>query len=301
MSLVIVGSVAFDTIETPWQRKEKIVGGSCTYCALAASYFTRPKIVAVVGEDFPKQAIRLFQKRKIDLEGLKIVPGGKTFFWDGRYGLDPNQRSTVKTELNVFQDFRPEIPPAYKKADILFLANIDPDLQENVCRQVEKPKLVAMDTMRLWIESKPAALRRVLRSVDILFANDEEIRLLTQEQNLIKAGKKILRQGPALVVVKKGEHGALVFGKSLVFGIMAHPHEDVVDPTGAGDSFAGGFLGYLDRVKRFGRKEIRRASVYGSVLASFTIEDFGINRYRSLTKREVAARFIHFKRLVSFE
>jgi sugar/nucleoside kinase (ribokinase family) len=301
MSLVIVGSVAFDTIETPWQRKEKIVGGSCTYCALAASYFTRPKIVAVVGEDFPKEAIRLFQKRNIDLEGLKIVPRGKTFFWEGRYGLDPNQRATIRTELNVFQDFRPEIPPAYKKADLLFLANIDPDLQENVCRQVEKPKLVAMDTMRLWIESKPAALRRVLKKVDILFANDEEIRMLTEERNLIKAGKKIIRQGPALVIVKKGEHGALVFGEGLVFGIMAHPCEDVVDPTGAGDSFAGGFLGYLDRVKRFGQKEIRRAAVYGSVLASFTIEDFGINRYRSLTKREIAGRFLHFRRLVSFE
>jgi sugar/nucleoside kinase (ribokinase family) len=301
MSLVIVGSVAFDTIETPWQRKEKIVGGSCTYCALAASYFTQPKIVAVVGEDFPKETIRLFKKRAIDLQGLKIVPGGKTFFWEGRYGFDPNQRSTVRTELNVFQDFKPEIPPSYKKADILFLANIDPDLQENICRQVEKPKLVAMDTMGLWIESKPAALRRVLQKVDILFANDEEIRMLTDEWNLIKAGKKILGRGPSLVIVKKGEHGALVFGKDLIFGVLAHPSEDVIDPTGAGDSFAGGFLGYLDKVKRFDKREIRRAAVYGSVLASFTIEDFGINRFRSLTKREIAGRFLHFKHLVSFE
>jgi len=301
MSLVIVGSVAFDTIETPWQRKEKIVGGSCTYCALAASYFTRPKIVAVVGEDFPRDVLRFLQKRAIDLEGLKIVPGGKTFFWEGRYGFDPNQRKTVQTQLNVFQDFRPEIPPSYRKADILFLANIDPDLQESVCRQVEAPRLVAMDTMGLWIESKPAALRRVLQNVDILFANDEEIRMLTDEWNLVKAGKKILAQGPRVVIVKKGEHGALVFGKNLVFGIMAHPSEAVVDPTGAGDSFAGGFLGYLDKVKTFGRKDIRRAVVYGSVLASFTIEDFGIGRFRSLTKREIAARFLHFKKLVSFD
>ncbi len=301
MSLVIVGSVAFDTIETPWQRKEKIVGGSCTYCALAASYFTQPKIVAVVGEDFPLEMIRFFKKRKIDLEGLKIVPGGKTFFWEGRYGYDPNQRSTVKTELNVFEDFRPEIPPAYRRADILFLANIDPDLQDNICRQVEKPKLVAMDTMGLWIESKPATLRRVLKKVDLLFANDEEIRMLTEERNLIKAGRKILGQGPSLVIVKKGEHGALVFGKDLIFGLMAHPCEDVVDPTGAGDSFAGGFLGYLDQVQRFGKTEVRRAAVYGSVLASFTIEDFGIERFRCLTKGQITSRFTHFKKLVSFE
>lgn len=300
MSLVIVGSVAFDTIETPWERKEKIVGGSCTYCSLAASYFTRPKIVAVVGEDFPKDTISFLKKRNIDLRGLKIVPGGKTFHWQGRYGYDPNQRETVRTDLNVFENFRPEIPASYKKADIIFLANIDPDIQENIFLQVEKPKLVAMDTIGLWISSKPTTLLRVLKSVDIFFVNDEEIRILTNERNLIRAGKKILGMGPSLVILKKGEHGALVFGPDLLFGILAHPCEDVIDPTGAGDSFAGGFLGYLDKVRSFSKKEIRRAAVFGSVMASFTIEDFGIDRFKTLKPGEIQSRFEHFKKLISF-
>jgi len=300
MSLVIVGSVAFDTIETPWERKEKIVGGSCTYCSLAASFFTRPKIVAVVGEDFPKDMIDFLKKKNIDLKGLKIVPGGRTFHWQGRYGYDPNQRETVRTDLNVFENFRPEIPASYKKADILFLANIDPDIQEAIFLQVEKPRLTAMDTIGLWIQSKPASLLRVLKKVDVFFANDEEVRMLTDERNLIKAGKKILGLGPSLVILKKGEHGALIFGEDLVFGIMAHPCEDVVDPTGAGDSFAGGFLGYLDKTRSFSQKEIRRAAVYGSVMASFTIEGYGIDRYKTLKPREVRSRFESFKKLVSF-
>jgi len=300
MSLVIVGSVAFDTIETPWERKEKIVGGSCTYCSLAASYFTRPKIVAVVGEDFPKATIDLFKKRAVDLKGLKIVPGGKTFHWQGRYGYDPNERETIRTDLNVFEGFRPEIPPSYKKADILFLANIDPDLQESILRQVEKPRLTAMDTILLWIKSKPEALLRILKEVDIFFCNDEEIRLITGERNLIKAGHRILALGPKLVILKKGEHGALAFGRDFLFGMLANPCEDVTDPTGAGDSFAGGFLGYLDKVGGFSQKEIRRAAVYGSVMASYTIEGFGIDRFRTLKPGEVQARYDDFKKLVSF-
>jgi sugar/nucleoside kinase (ribokinase family) len=299
MSLVIVGSVAFDTIETPWERREKIVGGSCTYCSLAASYFTRPKIVAVVGKDFPQEMIAFFRKKKIDLRGLEIAPG-KTFHWEGRYGYDPNQRTTVRTEPNVFNDFRPVLPRDYRKADMVFLANIDPDLQEGILAQVEKPKTVAMDTIRLWIESKPEALLRVLSQVNIFFANDEEIKMLTKETNLIRAGKKILERGPSLVIVKKGEHGALVFGRELLFGIMAHPCEDVVDPTGAGDCFAGGFLGYLDKAGSLSRREIRRAAVYGSVLASFAIEGFGIDRFRTLRPQEIEERFRHFKKLVSF-
>jgi len=300
MSLVIVGSVAFDTIETPWVRKERIVGGSCTYCSLAASYFTRPKIVAVVGEDFPKEMISFLARRKIDLKGLKVVPGGKTFHWQGRYGPDPNQRQTIRTELNVFQSFRPEIPPSYKKADILFLANIDPDIQDNILSQVEKPKLTAMDTIGLWIESKRDALLGVLAAVDIFFANDEEIRMLTGERNLIKGAKKILEMGPAFVILKKGEHGVLAFGRDSIFGLAAHPCENVVDPTGAGDSFAGGFLGYLDKAKSFNPKEMRRAAVFGSVMASFTIEDFGVDRYRTLKSREIQERFLAFKKLGSF-
>jgi sugar/nucleoside kinase (ribokinase family) len=300
MSLVIVGSVAFDTIETPSVRKEKIIGGSCTFCALAASYFTRPGIVAVVGEDFPPETIAFLKKRRIDLRGLKIVPGGKTFHWQGRYGEDPNHRTTVRTDLNVFQDFRPEIPEAYRAADILLLANIDPDLQEIVFEQVRKPKLTAMDTIGLWIETKSEALLHVLKKVDIFFANDEEIRMITGERNLIKAAQRILTLGPTVLVLKKGEHGVLVFGKGLQFGVVAFPTETVVDPTGAGDTFAGGFLGYLDKVGRITPAEIRRAAVYGSVMASFAIEDFGIGRYKTLTGRDVRSRFAAFKRLAAF-
>ena len=299
MSLVIVGSVAFDTIRTPWGKRDKIVGGSGTYFSLAASFFTEPKMVAVVGEDFPAEVIDLFKVRGIDTSGLEVRPG-RTFHWEGHYGYDPNQRKTIKTELNVFKDFRPVLPDSYRKADIVFLANIDPDLQDSVLTQVSRPELIAMDTMNLWIASKPESTWRVLKEVDILFANDEEIRMLTQETNLIKAGKKILAAGPRLVVTKKGEHGALVFGRKFVFGVLGHPCEDVVDPTGAGDSFAGGFLGYLDRVRKFTRPEIRRAAVYGSVLASFAIEDFGIERFKSLRPDEVESRFRLFRRLVSF-
>ncbi|MGB7294610.1 MAG: PfkB family carbohydrate kinase [Candidatus Aminicenantales bacterium] len=299
MSLVIVGSVAFDTIQTPWGKRDKIVGGSGTYFSLAASFFTGPKMVAVVGEDFPPEVIDLFKVRGIDVTGLEVRPG-RTFHWEGHYGYDPNQRETIKTELNVFKDFRPLLPDSYREADIVFLANIDPDLQDSVLAQVRRPGLVAMDTMNLWIASKPESTWRVLKEVDILFANDGEIRMLTQETNLVKAGRKILAAGPRLVVTKKGEHGALVFGRKFVFGVLGHPCEDVVDPTGAGDSFAGGFLGYLDKVKKFTRPEIRRAAVYGSVLASFAIEDFGIERFKSLRPDEVESRFRLFRRLVSF-
>jgi sugar/nucleoside kinase (ribokinase family) len=299
VSLVIVGSLAFDTIQTPWERRERIVGGSGTYCSLAASFFTNPKVVGVVGKDFPASVLRLFKARGVDIEGLEVRPG-KTFHWEGRYGYDPNQRETIRTDINVYEGYRPQLPASYRKADIVFLANIDPDLQDGILAQVRKPKLVAMDTMNHWIRSKPEAILRILRKVDILFANDEELRMLTNEANLIKAGKRILDAGPRLVVTKKGEHGALVFGRKFVFGVLAHPCEDVVDPTGAGDSFAGGFLGYLDKIQTFSHPDIRRAAVYGSVLASFAIEDFGIDRLKTLTQREIEARFQHFKRLVSF-
>ena len=299
MSLIIVGSIAFDTIETPYGRKEKIVGGSGTYCSLAASFFTRPMIVSVVGEDFPDEIIDLFKKRKIDIQGIEIR-SGKTFHWEGRYGDDPNQRTTIKTELNVFEDFRPQLPPGYRLADLVFLANIDPDQQEEILNQAQKPKLTAMDTINLWINSKHDSLLRVLERVDMFFGNDEEIRMLTHETNLIKAGKKLQERGPSIIIIKKGEHGALVLGKEFVFGVLAHPCEEVVDPTGAGDCFAGGFLGYLDKVRSFDPKEIRKAAVYGSVLASFVIEDFGIDRLKSLSLSEIEERYLEFKRLVSF-
>lgn len=300
MSLVIVGSLAFDTIETPYGRREKIVGGSGTYCALAASFFTQPKIVGVVGEDFPEGILEFFKNKKIDIRGIEVRPG-KTFYWEARYGDDPNQRSTLRTEPNVFENFRPQLPSDYKKADIVFLANIDPDLQDDILVQFQNPKLVAMDTINFWINTKPEALLQVMEKVNLYFGNEEEIRLLTEEKNLIKAGRKILERGPFLVVIKKGEHGALVLEKDSVFGVLAHPCEEVHDPTGAGDSFAGGFLGYLDKTKAFdAEREIRRAAVYGSVLASFVIEDFGIERFKSLSLQEIEKRFERFKKLVSF-
>ncbi len=299
MSLVVVGSLAFDTIQTPWERRERIVGGSCTYCSLAASFFTSPKIVGVVGEDFPEETIAFFKSRNIDTEGLEIRPG-RTFFWEGHYGYDPNQRETIKTEMNVFQDFRPKLPPSYRQAKIVFLANIDPDLQDDILSQVQNPALVAMDTINLWIATKPEAIWRVLEKVNIFFANEEEIKMLSQETNLIKAARKVLASGPRLVVTKKGEHGALVFDRDFVFGVLGHPCEDVVDPTGAGDSFAGGFLGYLDKAGKISRPEIRRAAVFGSVMASFAIEDFGIERFKTLEPEEIDTRFREFRRLVSF-
>lgn len=287
MSLVIVGSIAFDTIETPHGRREKIVGGSGTYCSLAASFFTQPKIVGVVGKDFPKDTIELFKARGIDIQGLEIQPG-KTFHWEGLYGNDPNLRTTIKTEMNVLGNFRPQIPQNYRDTDIVFLANVDPDLQEEILAQVQKPKLVAMDTMNHWIENKHASLLGILEKVNVFFANDEEVKMLAEEVNLIKAGKELLKRGPSVIVIKKGEHGALILGKDFVFGVLAHPCENVIDPTGAGDSFAGGFLGYLDKVKAYtDKREMRRAAVFGSVLASFVIEDFGIDRFSSLDRKSV--------------
>ena len=301
MSLLIVGSLAFDTIETPRERREKIAGGSGTYCALAASFFTEPRVVGVVGQDFPPEVMDLFHARRIDTRGVELRPG-KTFHWEGRYGHDPNQRTTVRTDLNVFGDFRPLIPAELKDNDIVFLANVDPDLMEFVLSQVSPPRLTALDTINFWIQTKPEALLKSLERVDVFFANDEEVKMLTREVNLIRAAKKILERGPKIVITKKGEHGALVFGRDLFFGVIAHPCEDVVDPTGAGDSFAGGFLGYLDKALSFGRnkKKIRKAAVFGSVIASFAIEDFGIDRFRRLSAAEIEERFRSFKKLVTF-
>ena len=299
MSIVIVGSLAFDTIETPETRMEKIVGGSCAYSVLAASYFTDPKIVAVVGTDFPPDVIELFKSRGVDTRGLKIEKG-KTFHWEGRYGHDPNQRTTIKTELNVFQDFKPELLPDYREADIVFLGNIDPDIQEDIRLQLDSPKLIAMDTINLWINIKRDALFKVLKDVDMFFANDEEVKMLAGENNLITAGKKLLELGPSFMIIKKGEHGALLLNEDFIFGTLAFPCENVVDPTGAGDSFGGGFLGYLDKVQSFDEKHLRKAAVYGSVMASFTIEKFGIEGLKSLTLEQIEQRYSEFNKLVSF-
>lgn len=300
MSLVIIGSLAFDTIETPHGRRERIIGGSGTYCSLAASFFTQPKIVGIVGKDFPEEMIQFFEAKKIDTRGIETQPG-KTLHWEGCYGDDPNQRTTIKTELNVLKDFRPQLLPDYQSADIVFLTNIDPDLQEDILDQLQKPKLIAMDTINFWIKHRPEPLLKVLDRIHVLFVNEEEVRMLAGELNLVKAGKTLLEKGPSLVIIKKGEHGALLLGRDFVFGVLGYPCEKVIDPTGAGDSFAGGFLGYLDKVRAFNKEnEIRRAAIFGSVLASFVLEDFGIERFKSLSLAEIEKRYNHFRRLVSF-
>jgi sugar/nucleoside kinase (ribokinase family) len=299
MSLVIVGTFNLDTIETPYARRERIEGGSGTYSALAASFFTKPKIVGVVGDDFPEETIRFFKEREIDTLGLESRPG-KTFFWEGHYDHDPNKRTTIKTEVNVLKGYKPNLPPSYTKTDILFLANIDPDLQEDILAQVEKPKIIGMDTINFWIEGKSSSLMETLKKVDIFFGNDEEFKMITGEINLIKAGKKLLQMGPSLVVIKKGEHGALLMREDFVFGVLAYPCEDVIDPTGAGDCFAGGFLGYLSQVQSFEVGDMRKAAVFGSVMASFAIEDFGIQRFRTLSSQDIEERYKSFKKLVSF-
>ncbi len=300
MSLVIVGSVAFDTIETPWDRKEKIVGGSCTYCSLAASYFANVKIVAVVGDDFEQADVDLLAGRNIDLEGLERVPG-KTFFWAGVYSADMNDRATLRTDLNVFADFQPKLPQKYKPAPFLFLGNIQPALQRSVREQMNSLRLAGGDTMNYWIRDYREELLRTIRDWDVLLINDSEARMLSGEQNLGKAARAVLAMGPRVLVVKRGEYGAILFHKDQHFMAPGYLLENVFDPTGAGDSFAGGFMGYLagqgiDPTP----KELRRAVIYGSVMGSFCCEKFGVDRFRTLTRAEIDARFQEFKSFTDF-
>lgn len=299
MGLVIVGSVAFDTIETPYGRRDRIIGGSGTYAALAASFFTRPGLVSVVGRDFPRRFLDRLRSRKIDLAGLRIKQG-KTFYWHGRYDQDPNLRTTIKTELNVLQDFKPVLPESFRKADLVFLSNLDPEGHDFILEQLTGARLVAMDTIRYWIENKPEALLRAIQKVDILFVNDEECRLIARELNLVRAGRKLLAAGPGVIVVKKGEHGAMLFGKNFVFGVVANPCERVVDPTGAGDAFAGAFLGYLDSTGRYNKRELRKAAVYGNVVASLVIEDFGVDGLLRASQLDIINRYQQFRKLCAF-
>ena len=299
MNLIVVGTLAFDTIETPYERRERIVGGSGTYASLSASFFTDPGVVSVVGQDFPSEVIDLLTERGVDTRGLEIRDG-KTFFWEGRYEDDPNIRTTLATEVNVFDDFRPQLNNDYREAGIVLLGNLDPDIQEDILAQLRNPKLVAMDTIALWIDTKLDTLKRTLEKINVFFANDEEIRKITGEQNLIRASRRLQEMGPPVVVAKKGEHGALIFGRDFVSGVLAYPCENVVDPTGAGDSFAGGFLGYLDKVGSLDEGDIRQAAVYGSVMASFVIEDFGIDRLKTLSDKDIEKRYNSFQKLVSF-
>lgn len=300
--VLIVGSVALDSVQTPSGKAERALGGAAVYSSVAASFFAPVRIVGVVGEDFPKEHIEFLRSRGIDTQGLQVVDGGKTFHWAGTYEGDMNQANTLATELNVFQDFRPELPEVYKSSEFVFLANIDPELQLKVLDQVPNAKLKAMDTMNFWISSKPDTLREVIKRVDVLFINDAELRQLTGTVNLSKAAREVHDIGPSYVIVKKGEHGAVMYcDESMCFAAASYPLEEVTDPTGAGDSFAGGFMGYVASTGELTHDNLRKAVIYGSTLASYNVQDFSLNRFKRLTKAEIASRYEEFKRIVFFE
>ena len=299
MSVLVVGSMALDTVETPFGGVEEVLGGSASYFSLAATLFTDVKIVAVIGDDFPEKYMQLFESRGIELKGIQKTPG-KTFRWHGRYGYDLKDPETMGTYLNVFENFDPIIPEDYREAEYVFLANINPELQMHVLKQVKKPKLVACDTMNYWIEKKPQELRQVLRHVNILMINDSEARELAQEPGIMKAARTILNMGPQILIVKRGEYGALMFSKEGIFWAPSYPLEDIVDPTGAGDTFAGGFMGYVSSDDS-SSSGFKRAVVYGSVVASFTVEDFSVNRLTALHKEEIETRFSAFLNLSNLD
>jgi sugar/nucleoside kinase (ribokinase family) len=300
MALLVVGSVALDSLETPFGRRDEVLGGSASYFSLCASFFGPTRMVAVVGEDFEEEHVRLFASRGIDLAGLVRRPG-RTFRWKGRYEFDLNTAHTLDTQLNVFAEFRPDLPAHYRDSEYVFLGNIDPDLQRAVLDQVRAPRFVACDTMNFWIESKRDSLLETLKRVDMLFVNDAEARQLAGEHNVVKAARRILTFGPRAVVVKRGEYGALYFSGEEVFTASAYPLPLVFDPTGAGDSFAGGFMGYIARSRRDDHGTMKRAIVLGSVLASFAVEQFSIERLRTLGAEEIRARFAEAKQLAHFD
>jgi sugar/nucleoside kinase (ribokinase family) len=301
VSLLVVGSVAFDALESPYGKVDRALGGAATYFAVAASFFTQVSLVAIVGDDFTAKDAEIFRGRHIDTDGLERA-AGKTFFWAGRYSENLNERVTLATELNVFADFKPRLPERYRTSPYVFLANIAPDLQRDVLHQVKKrPKIAALDTMNYWIERTNADLRETLRHVDILMINDSETRQLSSEHNLLRAAKHIFKMGPSTLVVKRGEYGAMLVDKRGVFCVPAFPLEEPHDPTGAGDSFAGGFMGYLAGAGDKSDVSLRRAMVYGSVLGSFAVEKFGLDRLRTLKRSEIHARARHFSKLTQFK
>lgn len=303
MSLVVVGSVAYDGVETPHGKAERILGGACTYISLAASYFTHVKIVGVVGDDFAQEDVRLLAGRNIDVSGLERAPG-KTFFWQGVYSADMNDRTTLRTDLNVFADFQPKLPEAFRDQPFLMLGNIQPDLQRDVRRQMRAPELVGGDTMNYWIQDFRPQLLAAIREWDFLLINDGEARMLSGEANLKKAARAILAMGPRCVVIKRGEYGALLFTPEEYFVAPAYLLDQVFDPTGAGDCFAGGFIGWLAGLGKprasVTSADLRRAVIYGSVMGSFCCENFGVDRFRTLTRAEIDARFNEFQGFTRF-
>jgi sugar/nucleoside kinase (ribokinase family) len=295
----VVGSVAFDTVRTPFGQVSEVLGGSATYFSTSASFFTGVSLVAVVGQDFPDRHLEFLRSRKVDLRGLQRVPG-KTFRWRGEYGLALNEARTLDTQLNVFASFVPKLPEDYRDSEVVFLANIDPDLQRDVLSQIRRPALVAADTMNYWIEGKLESLRQTLKQVDILIINDAETRQLAEETNLVLAARKIQAWGPRVLVIKRGEYGALMVDRQDWFAAPALPLETIKDPTGAGDCFAGGFVGYLAKCMTFDDTSMRKAVIVGSVMASFNVEAFSLDRLRSLTDAEIEARYDAFRRLADF-
>ncbi len=300
MSLLVVGSVAFDSVETPFGKAEETIGGSATFFSTSASFFTPVQLVAVIGEDFPESEVDFLKARDVDCQGLHRVPG-KTFRWEGRYGYDLNEAITLDTQLNVFGDFHPELPESYREASAVFLANIDPDLQLEVLDQIKDPKLIAADTMNFWIDGKRDRLGAVLERIDMLVVNDAEARKIADEANVVTAARAIQKMGPTHVVIKRGEYGALCFSEDEVFFAPAYPLEAVYDPTGAGDTFAGGLMGYLSTRDVVTPRDLRQATVVGCVMASFCVEDFSLDAMRTLTHEKIQRRFQMFERLVSFE
>jgi sugar/nucleoside kinase (ribokinase family) len=303
MSLIVVGSMAFDAIETPFGKVDKIVGGSATYVAHTASYFVRPiQQVSIIGEDFPKEELDQLAERGVDLSGVEQVKGKKSFFWKGKYHLDMNTRDTLTTDLNVLADFNPVIPESYQGTEFLMLGNLDPVVQLSVISQMKtRPKMIVLDTMNFWMEIAMPKLAEVLQQVDALLVNDSEARQLSGQFSLVKAAREIMKMGPKYLIIKKGEHGALLFHNDQVFFAPALPLEDVFDPTGAGDTFAGGFIGHLARTKDISFDNLKTAIIVGSAMASFCVEKFGPEKLRTLTKTEIDLRIRQFVDLVNFD
>ena len=300
MSLLVVGSVAFDGIETPHGKVERTLGGAASYFALSACHLAPVRMVAIVGDDFSAKDMAALKHRNIDLKGIERA-AGKTFFWAGRYNQNMNERTTLVTDLNVFANFRPTLPASYADSSYIFLGNIDPTLQLSVLQQIKcKPKVVCLDTMNYWIERTPAELKETLKHIQILIINDDETRQLTGQHNLTRAAKEIFKMGPKTLVIKRGEHGAIMMHEKFLFSVPAFPLEEVIDPTGAGDSFAGGFMGYLAGAGKVDERRLRNAMVYGSVLGSFAVEKFGVERLKKLTRGEITARARLFSKLTSF-
>jgi len=303
MSILVVGTVAFDAIETPFGKTDKIVGGAATYICLSSSFFAKNlNLVSVVGEDFPNEAIQMLKRKSVDTDGLQIKKGEKTFFWSGKYHNDMNTRDTLDTQLNVLENFDPIVPEKYQESEFLMLGNLMPSVQKQVLGQMKKrPKLVVLDTMNFWMDLFMDDLKEALKEVDVLTINDEEARQLSEEYSLVKAAKIILAMGPKYLIIKKGEHGALLFNNEEVFFAPALPMEEVFDPTGAGDSFAGGFIGYLAKTNDISFENMKRAVIYGSVMASFCVEKFGTQKLTEITQKDVNARVNDFVKLVKFD